>query len=65
MQPFGMNFPVYTYVLYFEQPNEYEWRVMVDSLYFKTGIPHVVGAVDGKHNINEISAKTRINVIQI
>ncbi|XP_049317561.1 uncharacterized protein LOC125780088 [Bactrocera dorsalis] len=35
--------------IYLAQPNEHEWREIADSFYIKTGMPHVVGAVDGKH----------------
>lgn len=35
--------------IYLAQPNENEWREIADSFYIKTGMPHVVGAVDGKH----------------
>ncbi|XP_017468108.1 PREDICTED: uncharacterized protein LOC108360367 [Rhagoletis zephyria] len=38
------------------QPNRTEWKNIVERFYIKTGMPHCLGAVDGKH-INIVCPK--------
>ncbi|XP_036338683.1 protein ALP1-like [Rhagoletis pomonella] len=35
--------------IYLAQPNQTEWKNIADRFYVKTGMPHCLGAVDGKH----------------
>nr|XP_036224484.1 protein ALP1-like isoform X1 [Bactrocera oleae] len=37
------------HTVYVTQPNQSEWRNISERFYIKTGMPHCLGAIDGKH----------------